>query len=108
MMYLNRKPLLDSPDFRPKRVGYSYKRKEAGTISPDLAIVEDRHLAPTLDNLFAVVEVKFPNDSFDREQKDNYENNFSNIPLALIRVPEDCACDGNKPDKNKRKKSAAN
>lgn len=92
LMYRNRQPLLSTPDFRPRRVGMSYKLKEAGTLSPDIVIVEDRHKAPTLDNLFAVVEVKFPNDQFDEGQKMSYEDNFRGIDLALIRVPEDCRC----------------
>jgi hypothetical protein len=102
LMYRNRQPLLTTPDFRPKRVGFSYKVKEAGTISPDIAIVEDRHKAPTVDNLFAVVEVKFPNDAFDDKQKKAYELNFTGVPLALIRVPEDCKCDKQEVDKEKK------
>ena len=93
LMYRKRQPLLTSPDFRPKRVGFSYKTKEAGTISPDIAIVEDRHKAPTLDNLFAIVEVKFPGDRFDEGQEGAYEREFEGVDLALIRVPEDCDCD---------------
>lgn len=93
LMYLKRQPLLTSPDFRPKRVGFSYKIKEAGTISPDLVIVEDRHKAPTVDNLFAIVEVKFPGDVFKPDQEAAYNEEFKGIPLALIRVPEDCDCD---------------
>lgn len=102
IMYRKGKPLLTTPDFRPKRVGFSYKRKEEGTISPDIAIVEDRHKVPTVDNLFAVVEVKFPNDGFDRDQEDAYELNFTGVPLALIRVPEDCKCDKVEAEKDKK------
>jgi len=102
IMYRNRQPLLTTPDFRPKRVGFSYKKKEAGTISPDIAIVEDRHKAPTVDNLFAVVEVKFPRDDFDDKQKNAYDENFAGVPLALIRVPEDCKCDKQEADKDKK------
>ena len=93
MMYRNRQPLLTEPDFRPKRVGFSYKRKEPGTISPDITIVEDRNKAPTIDNLFAIVEVKFAGDAFNRDQENGYAKNFTNVPLALIRVPEDCDCE---------------
>jgi hypothetical protein len=93
LMYRGGQPLLTQPDFRPKRVGFSYKRKEAGSISPDIAIVEDRHKPPTLDNLFAIVEVKFKGDGFDFEQERAYAENFKGVPLALIRVPEDCRCD---------------
>ena len=100
MMYRNRQPLLTEPDFRPKRVGFSYKRKEPGTISPDITIVEDRNKAPTIDNLFAIVEVKFPGDAFNRDQEDGYEENFTGVPLALIRVPEDCDCTAH--DQNSR------
>lgn len=108
LMYRNRQPLLTSPDFRPKRVGFSYKVKEPGTISPDIAIVEDRHKAPTIDNLFAVVEVKFPNDGFDEEQKSSYEFSFPGVALALIRVPEDCGCDArNCKEDHKDKKEQA-
>lgn len=102
LMYRGGQPLLTQPDFRPKRVGFSYKRKEAGSISPDIAIVEDRHKPPNLDNLFAIVEVKFKGDGFDENQNNAYKDSFTGVPLALIRVPEDCRCDEEEVEKNKK------
>ncbi len=91
LWYKSKAPFLTKEQFRPSRKGFSYKIPPgAGYLAADITIVEDRLKAPILDNLFAIVEVKFANDSFDRKQEDNYIEEFPQVPLAMIRVPEDC------------------
>jgi hypothetical protein len=71
-----------------------------GSLAPDLVIVEYRqqsfHVTPKdKDNVFAFVEVKFPNDWVNPRQMQEYNELLGETPasskrLALLRVPEDC------------------
>ncbi|SMF13104.1 hypothetical protein [Pseudogulbenkiania subflava] len=100
LWYKAKAPFLAKEQFRPGRNGLSYKTPPGpGYLSADITIVEDRLKAPTLNNLFAIVEVKFANDSFGKEQEENYVGSFPKVPLALIRVPEDCQGSSKQPQK---------
>lgn len=97
---------------------FQYRR---GSISADLMISEYRHQRPDKGNIFAIVEIKFPNDRIEKEQFDGYALmlkraakvktgrapiTFQGKPvssggrLSLFRYPEDVAVHGKKePDK---------
>ncbi len=108
---------------RLKRVGkvnpfyptpFQYRR---GSISADLMISEYRHQRPDKGNIFAIVEIKFPNDRIEAKQFDGYASmlkaaaavktirspvTFKGKPvssggrLSLFRYPEDVAVHGKK------------
>jgi len=90
-------PYLGTPPTRPKRVEhlpYTFWPVPKGAIIPDLTIVEDRKkpaalMPPQQDNVFAVVEIKFPNDRVKEDQMDEYVQLFSKNRVALMRIPED-------------------
>ena len=46
--------------------------------------------------------MKFKGDGFDENQNNAYKDSFTGVPLALIRVPEDCKCDKEEVEKNKK------
>lgn len=75
---------------QPTRIGQTYWRKPRGSISPDIAIVENRFEPPSKTNLFAVVDFKFRNDRIDRNQIRGYDQTFTKPKVSIIRMPEDC------------------
>jgi VRR-NUC domain len=117
-----RTPYLGSPATRPKRIvelPYTFWPVPKGAIVPDLTIVEDRHKPAKLqpaqdDNVFAVVEMKFPRDSVRQEQMKAYEDLFTANRVCLMRIPEDMhislrpktpeGADETKGKRNKKKK----
>jgi hypothetical protein len=74
----------------PLRIGMTYWRKPRKSISPDISIVEIRQNPPHKDNLFAVVDFKFPNDRSNPEQMKAYDDTFTRSKVSLVRFPEDC------------------
>ena len=88
---------------KPKRIGSTYWIKPRGSINPDVVIPENRHARPDRDNLFAIVEVKFPNDRIKDPQIDRYDRIFDKHRVSIVRVPEDCPNCG-ALDKDKKKK----
>jgi hypothetical protein len=75
---------------QPKRLGQTYWRKPRGSVSPDIAIVENRFEPPSRSNLFAVVDFKFRNDRIDSVQIQRYDLTFTKPKVSIIRMPEDC------------------
>lgn len=103
---------------------FQYRR---GSISADLMISEYRHQRPDKGNIFAIVEIKFPNDRIEKAQFDGYSRmleraakvktsrapiTFQGKPvssggrLSLFRYPEDIAVheknESDKHDKNEQ------
>lgn len=86
----------------PKRIGQTYWRKPRGSVSPDIAIVENRFEPPSKANLFAVVDFKFRNDWVVRDQIQRYDETFTKPKVSIVRMPEDCPpCE----DVDKKKKA---
>lgn len=115
---------------RLKRIGkinpfypspFQYRR---GSIAADLMISEYRHQRPDKGNIFAIVEIKFPGDRFEKEQFDGYSRmleraakvktdrapvTFKGKPvksggrLSLFRYPEDIAVHGKKETEQGKK-----
>lgn len=86
----------------PKRIGQTYWRKPRKSVSPDIAIVENRFEPPGKDNLFAVVDFKFRNDRIDGKQINGYDETFTKPKVSIVRMPEDCPpCE----DSEKKKKT---
>jgi hypothetical protein len=94
---------------------YPAPHRNAGSISADLIIPDYRKKPTRKDNIFAIVEIKFPGDRIAQEQFDNYDKlldaaapaktkaspvRFGQQPvssggrLSLFRFPEDKAHDG--------------
>jgi hypothetical protein len=98
----SRKAYTGEPDTRPGRLNdvFPFWPRPRGSLAPDLVIVEYRqqsfHVTPKdKDNVFAFVEVKFPNDWVNPRQMQEYNELLGETPasskrLALLRVPEDC------------------
>jgi hypothetical protein len=61
-------------------------------LAPDLVIVEYRQQPFEVENVFAAVEIKFPNDWVKPDQMKDYVHLMNNQTqkVALLRVPEDC------------------
>ncbi|ADQ83997.1 VRR-NUC domain-containing protein [Methylovorus sp. MP688] len=84
-----------APPTRPKRVGnlpFTFWPVPRGALIPDLTIAENRHQPAALtprDNVFAVVEIKFPNDPIRKKQLEDYSKLVEEHRVALMRVPED-------------------
>lgn len=75
---------------QPKRIGQTYWRKPRASVSPDIAIVENRFEPPSKTNLFAVVDFKFKNDRIEKNQIDRYDQAFTKPKVSIVRMPEDC------------------
>lgn len=84
----------DDKDHPPWESGQGYVRR------PDVVIVKDPSKPPTQDNIKHVVEIKFKDDVWGREQMTDYETIAGEGKLALLE-PEDCACDD--PDSKPKK-----
>ena len=88
------KPMLGDPSTRPKRISefFPFWPRPKGSLAPDLVIVEYRQQPFAVENVFAAVEIKFPNDWVKRDQLEDYVilMGEDNKKVALLRVPEDC------------------
>lgn len=102
-------PLFDSPSTKLLRKGkvalnpfYPPPQNRKGMISADLIITEYRAKPAKLDNIFALIEIKFPNDKIEKKQFDQYEflnlasgklktgrDKMNGFRLSLFRYPED-------------------
>lgn len=65
------------------------------TRRPDVVIVNDPSRPPTQDNIFRVVEMKFPNDPVRQDQLDLYRRIGGRAPQVLDVDACDCANDQN-------------
>lgn len=87
-------PMLGDPSTRPKRISefFPFWPRPKGSLAPDLVIVEYRQQPFDVGNVFAAVEIKFPNDWVKREQLEDYVllMGEDNKKVAPLRVPEDC------------------
>lgn len=87
-------PLTGTPETRPQRISdiFPFWPRPRGSLAPDLVIVEYRQETFAVDNVFAAVEIKFPNDWVKPQQMKSYVELMDNNErkVALLRVPEDC------------------
>lgn len=98
------KALLGDPATRPKRFGSAVQPfwpRPKGLLAPDLVVVEYRQEPFETENVFAAVEIKFPQDWANPSQMKNYVDlmtpktginpqKIGKEKVALLRVPEDC------------------
>ncbi|CUI74656.1 MULTISPECIES: VRR-NUC domain-containing protein [Achromobacter] len=95
----SRVALLGEPATRPKRISkyFPFWPRPRGSLAPDLVIVEYRQQPFEVNNVFAAIEIKFPNDWVKGKQMGDYARlmNEDKTKVALLRVPEDCT--GYKP-----------
>jgi hypothetical protein len=63
-----------------------------------VVIVNDPTKPPTQDNIKQVVEIKFPPDSWNKRQKDDYELIAGGSSKLEKLEPSDCDCDQPDPD----------
>ncbi len=107
---------------------YPAPYRQRGSCSADLAIPDYRKQPLKKDNLFAIIEIKFPGDSIKKEQFVNYKeladtaakiktdaaslvrtNGQKGVGtgcrVALFRYPEDVAVDQKEPNHKKPKTS---
>lgn len=93
-MRKTRAALLGEPDTRPKRISnyFPFWPRPKGSLAPDLVIVEYRQKPFDVRNVFAAVEIKFPNDWVKDKQMTDYVDLMGKdtTKVALLRVPEDC------------------
>ncbi len=97
----SRAAMLGDPATRPLRISeyFPFWPRPKGSLAPDLVIVEYRQQPFEVDNVFAAVEIKFPNDWVRDVQISDYLELMGRDPqkVALLRVPEDCT--GYRPEK---------
>jgi hypothetical protein len=90
----SRAAMLGEPSTRPMRISeyFPFWPRPKGSLAPDLVIVEYRQQPFEVENVFAAVEIKFPNDWVKIEQMEDYVRlvNRDSKKVALLRVPEDC------------------
>ena len=90
----SRAAMLGDPATRPLRISeyFPFWPRPKGSLAPDLVIVEYRQQPFEVDNVFAAVEIKFPNDWVRDVQMQDYVRlmNRNTDKVALLRVPEDC------------------
>jgi len=107
---------------------YPAPYRQRGSCSADLAIPDYRKQPLKKDNLFAIIEIKFPGDSIKKEQFVNYKEladtaakikkdaaslvrtngqkgEGTGCRVALFRYPEDVAVDQKEPNHKKPKTS---
>lgn len=109
------KAYLGTPPTRPQRLSdvFPFWPRPRGSLAPDLVIPEYRQMPWEIDNVFAAVEIKFPNDWVkDAQMKDyvklmtpksgNARRKIGQERVALLRVPEDCIGVAAKEPKEKK------
>ncbi|KYF67066.1 type VI secretion system tip protein TssI/VgrG [Sorangium cellulosum] len=79
-------PIMSKND--PRRATRS---SPAGSRIPDVVVVKDGTKPPTRDNIKEVIEIKFPPDKFEDEQRAEYEKIAGDAPLEELG-PERCGC----------------
>ncbi|WP_327076160.1 VRR-NUC domain-containing protein, partial [Janthinobacterium sp. CG_S6] len=113
------KGYLGTPPTRPHRISsiFPFWPRPRGSLAPDLVIPEYRQKPWEIDNVFAAVEIKFPNDWVKKIQMDDYvdlmtpktglhRDKIGHERVALMRVPEDCtAVVADKPHEKKQKQA---
>jgi len=67
---------------------------------PDVVIVKDGSLPPTQDNIKGVVEIKFPPQTKDPEQDDDYARIAGARDKVATMGPGDCDCSDDDGDEN--------
>ncbi|MFN3416624.1 MAG: VRR-NUC domain-containing protein [Caldimonas sp.] len=78
--------------------GYPHLKGAGMVRRPDVVIVKDPAKPPTQDNIKQVVEIKFPPDTWSKEQKADYER-IAGAPHKLEKLePADCDCAQPEPD----------
>ena len=91
---VSRVAMLGEPSTRPKRISefFPFWPRPKGSLAPDLVIVEYRQQPFDVGNVFAAVEIKFPNDWVKSKQMGDYVRLMAadKSKVALLRVPEDC------------------
>ncbi|MGK4008593.1 VRR-NUC domain-containing protein [Sorangium sp. So ce1036] len=65
--------------------------KPGGSNVPDVVILKEPTKPPTQDNLKKVVEVKFPPDILDDDQRDDYKRIAGAAPFE-VWTPATCGC----------------
>ncbi|WMD19179.1 VRR-NUC domain-containing protein [Achromobacter seleniivolatilans] len=99
--------MLGEPSTRPQRISdyFPFWPRPKGSLAPDLVIVEYRQKPFDVSNVFAAVEIKFPNDWVKKKQMTDYLRlmNKDTEKVALLRVPEDCT--GYKSDADEKAKN---
>ncbi|MCK9736605.1 MULTISPECIES: VRR-NUC domain-containing protein [Pseudomonas] len=68
---------------------------------PDVVIVNDPTKPPTQDNIKQVVEIKFPPDSWSKEQQTDYERIAGGAEKLEKLEPSDCDCNQSEPNHSK-------
>ena len=81
-----------------------YKPRKGFIKRPDIIIVNDPLRSPTQDNIYQVVEVKFPGDALHDDQQKHYTQ-IAGDPrrFILLTVISDCGCDDSKNDYEQEK-----
>ncbi|MGE8621260.1 MAG: VRR-NUC domain-containing protein, partial [Achromobacter spanius] len=71
---VSRVAMLGEPSTRPKRISefFPFWPRPKGSLAPDLVIVEYRQQPFDVGNVFAAVEIKFPNDWVKSKQMGDY------------------------------------
>ncbi len=96
-----RAAMLGEPATKPMRISevFPFWPRPKGSLAPDLVIVEYRQQPFEVSNVFAAVEIKFPNDWVRGKQMNDYLKLMGrdSKKVALLRVPEDCT--GYRPER---------
>ncbi|AUX24893.1 uncharacterized protein SOCEGT47_054330 [Sorangium cellulosum] len=79
-------PIMSKHD--PRR---ATRGRPKGSKIPDVIVVKDGTKPPTRDNIKEVIEIKFPPDKLDREQRDSYETIAGPAPFEVLG-PDECGC----------------
>ncbi|WP_438019378.1 VRR-NUC domain-containing protein [Sorangium sp. So ce315] len=67
-----------------------------GSRIPDVVVVKDGTKPPTRDNIKEVIEIKFPSDKLDEEQRREYTEIAGKSRFEVLG-PERCGCPRQKP-----------
>lgn len=70
----------------------AYPVGAAAVRRPDVVVVKDGSAPPTQDNIKSVVEIKFPPQTRDREQEDDYARIAGSPDKVATMGPGDCDC----------------
>ncbi|WP_278493178.1 VRR-NUC domain-containing protein [Acinetobacter gyllenbergii] len=75
-----------------KEKGYPYEKGQNLTKRPDVIIVKDLSKPPTQENIKNVVEIKFGNDVYGRDQEKSYTEIAGDANKVKVLTPEECDC----------------
>ncbi|WP_437943183.1 type VI secretion system tip protein TssI/VgrG [Sorangium sp. So ce281] len=79
-------PIMSKND--PRR---ATRGRPKGSKIPDVVVVKDGTKPPTQDNIKEVIEIKFPPDKLDREQRESYETIAGRARFEVLG-PDKCGC----------------